>query len=709
MKNKENTSNRLIHEKSPYLLQHADNPVDWYPWGEEAFAKAKKEDKPIFLSIGYSTCHWCHVMEHESFEDVKVAEKINEYFVPIKVDREERPDIDSIYMSAVMALTGHGGWPMTVILTPDKKPFFGGTYYPPYPKWGSPGLMEIMEFIHKAWQNNRQELIESSTSLTDVLKEKSSQGEKVPLTENTFKRAFNYFFQNYDQHFGGFGHAPKFPSSHNLSFLLRYWKRSGDPQALKMVEHTLQEMAKGGMYDQLGGGFHRYSTDEKWHVPHFEKMLYDQAILVRTYLEAYQITRNEFYARTAREIFDYVLRDMRDKVGGFYSAEDADSLDPAQEGDQKKEGAFYVWDHKEIENVLDQKDTEIFIYYFGVSDKGNVASDPHGEFIEKNILYQAHTLEEVKDHFKKSMAEIKDSLKKSRQKLIEVRTKRPRPHLDDKILVDWNGLMISGLAVGSRILKEPKYREAAQQAADFILERLLTPQRRLLHRYRDKDAAIVGTLEDYAFFIHALLDLYETSFEVKYLERAVDLAAQMLEFFWDAEKGGFFMTAEDGEKILFRPKELYDGAIPSGNSMAALDLIRLWHLTLDSKWEIAYKDLLDSFSADVAERPMVYGQFLIALDFALGPSQEIIIAGDENDSKMQKMVEEIFKRFLPRRTLMVYSAKSPETKKLFSLAPFIKEQARGTDKPTVYICENHVCQLPIEELNQLEEALNHLK
>ncbi len=683
--------NRLIHEKSPYLLQHADNPVDWYPWGKEAFEKAKREDKPIFLSIGYSTCHWCHVMEHESFEDPKVAEKMNAYFVPIKVDREERPDLDSVYMSAVMAMTGQGGWPLTVILTPDRKPFFGGTYYPPYPKWGSPGLVELMESIHKAWQNNRQELIESSISLTELLQQKfSSEKSPVSLEEDIFETAFKNYLNTYDQRFGGFGQAPKFPSSHNLSFLLRYWKRSGDPESLKVVEHTLQAMAKGGMYDHLGGGFHRYSTDQEWRVPHFEKMLYDQAILARTYLEATQITKNDFYAQIAREILDYVLTDLQHAQGGFYSAEDADSLDPEEKQGLKKEGSFYVWRQEEIKNILGVKDAEIFSYYFGVILEGNVPSDPHGEFQGKNILYQQHNLGETSKHFEKSVSEIQGILKNCKQKLFEERKKRPRPHLDDKILVDWNGLMISSLAFGSRVLKEPKYKEAAKKGADFILKNLVTPEGKLLHRYRDGQSAIAATLDDYAFFTHALLDLYEAAFEVKYLEEATRLSEAMLKNFWDEAQGGFFLTAQDAEDILFRPKEIYDGAMPSGNAIAALNLGRLGHLTFDNKWEEKVKSLFESFSSEVKQRPQSYAQLLIALDFVLGPVQEIVIAGKKDDPQTQIIGSQVFQYFLPRKVVM------------------FKEQNSLQGDVSVNICENHVCKLPLWGIEKIEETLSHL-
>jgi len=519
MPNSSGQKNRLAYEKSPYLLQHANNPVDWYPWGEEAFAKAKKEDKPIFLSIGYSTCHWCHVMEHESFENPEIARILNEHFVSIKVDREERPDIDNIYMQAVMMLTGSGGWPMSLFLTFEKMPFVGGTYFPPESKWGQPGFKDILSSINDLWKSDRKKALATGQAITETLEARSTReaNSTMPLDEETLHAAYNYFQQNFDPQYGGFGQSPKFPSSHNLSFLLGYWKRTGEAAALAMVEKTLQDMARGGMYDHLGGGFHRYSTDQYWHVPHFEKMLYDQAILAKTYLEAFQVTGNQVYAKTAREIFDYVLRDMCDTEGGFYSAEDADSLPPTGQGTnssrsgqahEKKEGAFYVWGYDEIKIILNEEEAEILNFFYGVLAHGNVRQDPHDEFGDNNILYIAKDLKKTAHQFQKETSDIQKILNKAREKLFLVRSKRPRPYLDDKILVDWNGLMISSLAFGSRVLNEPRYAQAAEKSTQFILTQLVRDDGRLLHRYRDGEAAILGTIEDYAFFIHGLIDLY---------------------------------------------------------------------------------------------------------------------------------------------------------------------------------------------------------
>ncbi len=706
--------NLLGKEKSPYLLQHADNPVWWYPWGDDAFAKAKAEDKPVFLSIGYSTCHWCHVMEHESFENPEIAEIMNKYFVAIKVDREERPDIDNIYMKAVMSLTGSGGWPLTVFVTPDRKPFYGGTYIPAESQWGMPGLKDLLFSIHDAWQNKKDDLLRSSQSITQNLQAKSFwqniQGNPPP-DAGTLKDAYSQFAQRFDSRYGGFGGAPKFPSSHNLSFLLRYWKHANEAKALKMVEKTLNEMAKGGMYDHIGGGFHRYSTDSHWFIPHFEKMLYDQAMLSKTYLEAYQITKNEKYAQTAREIFDYVLRDMTDAQGGFYSAEDADSLPPekyqgmtsAQNlSREKKEGAFYLWREKEIEDILGKDNAQIFDYYFGVQSSGNTFSDPHGEFQGKNILNITHTLEETAQKFGKTSSEISQVLNESRGKLSEARALRPRPHSDDKVLVDLNGLMISSLAFGSRVLDEPKYREAAEKSAKFILATLVRKDKKLLHRYRDGEASILGTIEDYAFFIHGLIDLYEATFNEIYLREANRLTEDMIKLFWDDKEGGFFFTATDAEKLLFREKEIYDGAIPSGNSIAALDLLRMGRLTLNRDWEKKAKQLFKAFSGELSSS----AQALIGLDFALGPIREIIIVGARDDLHTKDMLKSLYSRFIPNKVVIFKPSSDREAKTIISLVPYVENQNALDGQTTAYVCKSYQCEFPTNDIKKFEALLD---
>ncbi len=663
-------TNHLINQKSPYLLQHAYNPVDWYPWGEEAFAKAKKEDKPILLSIGYSTCHWCHVMEEESFEDPKTAELMNRNFVSIKVDREERPDIDSVYMNYVMATTGSGGWPMTVFLTPDKKPFYGGTYFPPADRYGTPGFPTLLQSLAEAWKNKRNEITKSAESAAAFLNQEHGAGTQS-LNEEVFFSFFERMKAGFDAEHGGFGHAPKFPRSHALSLLLRYWKRSGNAAALQMAEKTLDAMARGGMYDQLGGGFHRYSTDSQWRLPHFEKMLYDQALLSRTYLEAYQATHRENYAKIAREILDYVLSQMTSPEGGFYSAEDADSVDP-ENLKKKREGAFFVWRKSEIEKCLTPEEAEVFIRHYGVLENGNVSQDPQGEFAGKNVLYVTNA----------GVGALREApLHDARQKLLKVRSARPAPHLDDKILADWNGLMISSFAFASRVLNEPRYRAAAVKAGEFIETHLQAPLR---HRYRDGETAIDGNLNDYAFVIYGYISLYEATFDVKWLNEAQKLAHEMIDQFWDKSQGGFFLTAHGAEVLIARPKEIYDGAVPSGNSIAALDLRLLERMTEEKQFGEMAQKVLQTFSAQVSAEPTGYPQMLMALDTAIGPSMEIILSGDLEDKTIQAMVQEIYSRFIPNKVVTFH---------------------RGEGKAVAHVCRDHVCGLPITDVVQLRQKL----
>ncbi|MFH1799912.1 MAG: thioredoxin domain-containing protein [Candidatus Omnitrophota bacterium] len=700
-------TNRLIHEKSPYLLQHAHNPVDWYLWGEEAFSKAEKEDKPIFLSVGYFTCHWCHVMEEESFTNPEIAKIMNDHFVSIKVDREERPDLDSLYMQVVMGLTGSGGWPMTVILTPDLKPFFGGTYFPPEDRWGNPGLRTILQTIAGKWKTEREQILESSESITDEVRA-HAQAQAVTshaLDEKTLEKAYQQLRSQFDSRYGGFGGAPKFQSSHTLSFLLRYWKRTGDPQALEMVEKTLQEMAKGGIYDPIGGGFHRYSTDSEWRVPHFEKMLYDQAMLSKTYLEVYQATGKEEYARMAREIFDYVLRDMTGSDGTFYSAGDADSASDPSRPHKKSEGAFYLWSQDEIVSVLGKERADIFNFYYGVAPNGNAPQDPQGEFKGKNILYEAHSLDETAKRFKRGPEEIAALLKESKQILFAIRSKRLRPHLDDKVLTDWNGLMISSLAFGSRVLNEPRYRDAAKKAANFLLKNMKRKDGRLMHRYRDGEVAITGFIDDYGFFTQGLYDLYEATFDPRYLGEADFFLKDMFRLFWDPAVGGFFLTGKDAEKLIARTKELYDGAIPSGNSVAILSLFRIGRLTMDLEMETWARSALEAFSGDIDKFPAGYPQMLIALNFAIGPSHEIVIAGDAEGPGTQAMIREIYSQFLPNKVVALHPPKGEDASRVEALSPFIKKQTMLDGKTTVYVCKNFVCDFPITDISAIRKLL----
>ncbi len=642
--------NRLKDEQSPYLLQHADNPVSWYPWGPEAFAAAAGSDKPILLSVGYSTCHWCHVMAHESFENDAIAAVINEHFIAVKVDREERPDVDHVYMTAVTAMTGQGGWPLTVFLTPDGKPFFGGTYFPPHTKWGASGFKDILLSIADAWRNKRQDILSSSEQITELLQSQKQDPSLTTFAQNDgtgiLDAAFRHMSAQFDERHAGFGSSPKFPMPHGLCFLLRYYRRTKGSRALSMTERTLLAMARGGIRDHLGGGFHRYSTDAQWHLPHFEKMLYDQALLARAYLETFQVTGNTEYADIAEDIFAYVLRDMRHSDGGFYCAQDADS--PAGAGDAPqpvhKEGAFYVWTRKEIIETLGEDQGKKFCAWYGVESEGNAALDPHGEFIGKNILFCAR------------IPDDENAAALCRRQLFEHRRTRPKPHLDDKIIVDWNGLMISALAFGARVLDNATYVLAAQKAADFVLSRMCR-EGRLLHRWRQDraglptgQAGIPGTLEDYAFFITALIDLYEACFEEKYLNEAKRLARVMQEFFEDPANGAFYMTAKDAEGLIMRPKEMYDGAIPSGNSAAALALLRLHSLTGEESFRQSASRIFTFFAGAVVQMPSAYTLALCAYDLYREGATQVVLTGPSTDS-IAKMVKVLYKHFVPNRSV----------------------------------------------------------
>ncbi|HWB98034.1 MAG TPA: thioredoxin domain-containing protein, partial [Bryobacteraceae bacterium] len=626
-------TNHLANEKSPYLLQHAHNPVDWHAWGPEAFEKARREDKPIFLSIGYSTCHWCHVMERESFENESIAGILNRHFVSIKVDREERPDVDRIYMTFVQATTGGGGWPMSVWLTPDLKPFFGGTYFPPEDRYGRAGFPRMLERIHEAWRQERDKIVESSADIVEQLQKQAQvapaqPGSLLGLHPEVLDSGFQVFRRTFDTQHAGFGEAPKFPRPVALNFLLRYYARTENREALEMVLATLDAMEKGGMHDQIGGGFHRYSVDRRWFVPHFEKMLYDQAQLAISYVEAYQITHEERYAATARRVFEYVLRDMLDPEGGFYSAEDADSvIDPAEPG-IKGEGAFYIWTRKEIEVLVGVPAAPWFCYRYGVGEHGNVIEDPHQEFTGKNILYQAHSVEETAQHFEKPLEEVRTVLQRAEQILLEARSRRVRPHLDDKVLSAWNGLMISAFAKGGAILGEPRYVEAARRSAAFLENRMYQADRGvLLRRYRAGDAAIEGFLDDYAFFTQALLDLYEADFDPRHLSLAIRLTGRMRELFEDPALGAFFSTNAGDSSLVMRIKEDYDGAEPSGNSIAALNLLRLAQLTSREDFRESARKALEAFAPRLTASPVGVPQMLVAYAYQLARPKQIILAG----------------------------------------------------------------------------------
>ncbi|NIQ38470.1 MAG: DUF255 domain-containing protein [Proteobacteria bacterium] len=689
--------NRLIFSKSPYLLQHAINPVDWYPWGEEAFEKAQKEKKPIFLSIGYSTCHWCHVMAHESFEDPEVARLMNDAFVSIKVDREERPDIDSIYMTVCQMMTGSGGWPLTIIMMPDKKPFFAGTYFPKESRYGRIGMLDLIPRVKELWVLRREEILESADKITASLKQVSHVEPGEEPGESTLRVAFEQLAQRYDREYGGFGDAPKFPTPHNLLFLLRHWNRTGDEKALLMVEETLRAMRRGGIYDQVGLGFHRYSTDQKWLVPHFEKMLYDQAMVAIAYIEAYQATGKGEYREATEEIFTYVLRDMTASSGGFYSGEDADS--------EGEEGKFYVWTEEEVRQTLSPQEADLAIKVFNIEREGNYNEEATGRRTGTNVLHKDKELRDKAADLKMSEEELRKILEGGRQKLFAAREKRVRPHKDDKVLVDWNGLMIAALAKGARVFDEPRYVKSAREAVDFILKTMRGSDGRLFHRYRDGEVAGHGLVDDYAFFIWGLIELYETTFETRYLEMALNLTDDMIRHFWDNQEWGFYLSADDGEKILIRKKEIYDGAIPSGNSVAALNLLRLGRITANPDFEDKAMKIGRAFSAVVGQSPSAFTQFLLALDFGLGPSHEVIIAGNSAGRDTQAMLRAIRGQFVPNKVVILRPADA-DSPDIVRFADFTRHQSPIDGKATAYVCLNYKCEFPTTDVGEMLELLD---
>ena len=687
--------NRLINEKSPYLLQHAYNPVDWYPWSPETFDKAKKEDKPIFLSIGYSTCHWCHVMAHESFEDPKIAKMMNDTFICIKVDREERPEIDNIYMAVCQIMTRSGGWPLTIVMTPDKRPFFASTYIPKKSRFGKPGMIELIPKIKDVWITRRDEIQKSADSIISSIKNNSFNSPGDPLDESTLNDAYLGLFQRFDKKYGGFSIAPKFPSPHLLYFLLRFWKRTNEKNALEMVEKTLSSMRDGGIYDHIGFGFHRYSTDHTWFLPHFEKMLYDQALLAMAYIEVYQATGKKEYAFVAKEIFEYVLRDMTDTEGGFYSAEDADS--------QGVEGKFYIWTKKEVEEVLGPKEAEIIIKAFEISKVGNFLEESTGNVTGKNIFHLEKPLAEISSELNMKEEDLSKLIEDSRKKLFSYRKKRVHPHKDDKILTDWNGLMVAALAKGAQVFDELGYAESAKRATDLILKKMRNSDGRLLHRYREGQADILAYLDDYAFLIWGLLELYEVTFEVDYLKTALGLNKDLIDHFWDEDLGGFYFTADDGEDLLIRTKEAYDAAIPSGNSVAMLNLLRLSRITSNSDLEEMAMKLMQAFSNEIKNSPSAYTNFLCAVDFGIGPSYEVVISGDTRSDDTKKMLLAIRSRFIPKKVIILRPVEDAE--EIDSITGFTEYQNSIEGKATAYVCQNHACKSPTTDVDEMLELL----
>jgi uncharacterized protein YyaL (SSP411 family) len=703
-------TNRLAREKSPYLLQHAHNPVDWYPWGEEAFAKARRENKPIFLSVGYSTCHWCHVMAHESFENDEVAAIMNREFVNIKVDREERPDVDRVFMTFVQATTGGGGWPMSVWLTPDLKPFVGGTYFPPEDRYGQPGFKKVLERIAAAWRDNHDKIVEQGGKIVAALRESQSAPEaKGKVDAGILDAAYRQIERSYDPKEGGFGSAPKFPRPVTLNFLSRFYARGrkseSGKQALEMALFTLRKMAAGGIHDHLGGGFHRYSVDRYWHVPHFEKMLYDQAQLAVAYLDGFQIGQDRQYESVARDILDYVARDMTSKGGGFFSAEDADSL--FEHGKPEHgEGAFYVWAKKEIDTALGDA-AEIFDFHYGVQPHGNApdGSDPQDEFRGKNILIERHTIAETAKEFKKSEGEVRQSLERSREKLLAIRAKRPRPHLDDKIIAASNGLMISAYARAAQVLDEPRYLEAATRAAKFLRANLFDEKSKLLFRnYRDGRGAVEGFADDYAFVVQGLLDLYEASFDVEWLKFAMQLQETQDRLFCDEKNGGYFTTSGTDASVLLRMKDDNDSAEPAASSVAALNLLRLSQIYDDREMEDRPRKTIDAFATTLSHFPSAMPQMLVALDFSSSKPRQIVIAGKKGAPETKALLTEVHRHFLPK-TILVLADGAEGQRYLGKRNEAIRAMSMVDGKPAAYVCENFTCKTPVTDPKQLAELL----
>ena len=684
----EKHTNKLIGETSPYLLQHAHNPVDWYPWGPEALERSRREDKPILLSIGYSACHWCHVMEHESFENEEIARLMNENFVCIKVDREERPDLDSIYMNAVQMMTGHGGWPMTMFLTPDLKPFYGGTYYPPEDRRGMAGFPRVLMAIADSYQNRKEDIFTSAEAITAELK-KSDRfvASNEMLTTEVLNSAFSALGANFDKTHGGFGGAPKFPPSMTLMFLLRHHHRTSSPQALYMVDTTLQKMAGGGMYDHLGGGFARYSVDAQWLVPHFEKMLYDNALLTRIYLYAFQATKNGSYRRIAEETLEYIIRDMTDRSGGFYSSEDADS--------EGEEGRFYVWTRTEVLSILGEDDGELFCQFFDVTERGNFE---HGN----SILNTPLSIDQFAAENSRSIDEVGRIITAGKRKLFNARERRVRPGRDDKTLAAWNGLMMTAFAEAANILGRDDYREIAVRNAEFIHDQLVRDGR-LLRTYKAGQSKLNGYLEDYSYVIEGLLAVYEATFELKFFRRAQELADTMIAQFWDENDGGFFFTSSDHEELITRTKDYFDNATPSGNSVAAAALLKLGVLTQQQDYTRRAVTILRALRPAMARYPSAFGYALCAMDFYLSEPKEIAIIGKLDSHEVSAFVQEVYSRYLPNKVI----AGCEETDTASSSEINLLTGRTSVDgKATAYVCRNYACLAPATDVHQLSERLD---
>jgi hypothetical protein len=677
-------TNRLIHETSPYLRQHAHNPVDWYPWGEEAFARARRENKPVLLSVGYSACHWCHVMERESFENEESARLMNEHFVSIKVDREERPDVDHIYMNAVQMLTGRGGWPMTVFLTPDGKPFSGGTYFPPEERYGMPSFRRVLLAVAQAYREKPEDVQRTIVQIMSRLEQMDSAPSAAqPLGDDLVLHAAGTLARSYDKTYGGLGQAPKFPHEAAFELFLRAYCNSGEQRYLNMVLHTLRQMAHGGIYDQLGGGFHRYSVDEHWLVPHFEKMLYDNAQLAPLYLAAYQLSGDRFFADIARDTLGYVCREMRDPAGGFYSAQDADS--------EGAEGKFFLWDAAEVRRILGDEAAEIACRYWDISEAGN--------FEGANILHVTLELEQLAWMFHRDVDGIQQVLQDSRTKLFAARERRVKPGLDDKVLTAWNGLMISAFAKAEEVFGDGCWGSVAVEAVAFI-ERNLQRGNRLLSTYRDGVAKLNGYLDDYAFFVQALLDVFEMTQDRRYLDHAAVLADAMIAHFWDPQAAGFYFTSDDHETLIVRSKPAFDGSIPSGNSVAARDLMRLYHYSERPVYIERAEALLRSYAGQMRQQPFGFANMLCAVDFFVHKPREIVLVGQRKAPETEALLQCIREQYIPNRTLTVIDPTQDE-----QLPSLLHGKAQVDGRPTVYVCHDMTCSAPVTVWAEVEPLL----
>ena len=684
--------NRLIKEKSPYLLQHAYNPVDWYPWIPEAFEKAKSEDKPVFVSIGYSTCHWCHVMEKECFDDDQIAALMNKTFVSIKVDREERPDLDAAYIAVCQTMGRNCGWPLNVIMTPDKNPFFIASYIPKDNRFGTVGMLSLVPQIGEIWKTRKEEMESIGKELREQIEQRTETTNENELDKSDLDNAYEQLLLRYDPENGGFGASPKFPSAHNLLFLLRYWSRTKEKTAWEMVEKTLRKMRLGGIFDQVGLGFHRYSTDAQWLVPHFEKMLYDQALLTLAYVEAYQASGQQKFRITAKETLEYVLRNLTSQEGGFYSAEDADS--------EGEEGKFYVWTQQEINQTLTPEDADLAINLFNIKFEGNYYEPPKGNS-GKNILHFCKPIDQLAAENNLTQDQLITKLAKITNALFKSREDRVHPAKDEKILTDWNGMMIAALARASQVLGETRHLEAATTAAEFFLQKMKTENGLLFHRYVKGEKAVSGFLDDYAYLVFGLIELYEANFQEKYLQAASDLTMTMIEQFSDAKTDGFFFTSENTDKAVPRLKEIYDGAVPSGNSVALLDLLRLYQLTNEAAFENYAKRLLRTFTEEIRNQPIGHAFTLAGLEFVLGPTFRVVIAGELADKNTIEMIEALRKVYLPNFTVKIWVPKSVES----TSSNAVYEQIEG--KTTAYLCRDKTCMPPTNNISKLIELLKN--